>query len=257
MKDANDNTLQDFVRHYELFGMPPVQGPEKPADKNDAAAMQNWQKENDAWQQKTKEWDVKAVACVEKMMAQELQKKRQERMPFVIVPDQPLDLDITDKDFNRVFRICVYKPQSDDAMKALRRKGYTTKLFAYDKQKWEEEAQERSILQAEVKNATYDLMQNAVVQFQNIFVALMHLKVVRAYIDGVLRFGIPPKFYIGLVLPRKGAEKAILNDMCGVLSDDSMRDMYGEKTDANDNEDYWPFVCVHLTSPNFMHVQKE
>jgi hypothetical protein len=43
----------------------------------------------------------------------------------------------------------------------------------------------------------------------------MHLKIIRVYIDGVLRFGIPPTFYIGLVLPRKGEEKRILQ----VLSD--------------------------------------
>lgn len=85
----------------------------------------------------------------------------------------------------------------------------------------------------------------------------MHMKVVRAYIDGVLRFGIPPKFYIGLVIPKPKSERVILQDMSNVLADASLADMYGEKADANDAEDYWPFVCVHLTSPNFMHVQKE
>jgi len=41
-------------------------------------------------------------------------------------------------------------------------------------------------------------------------IALMHLKVIRAYIEGVLRFGIEKKFMIGLVCPRKGAERLIL-----------------------------------------------
>jgi hypothetical protein len=35
----------------------------------------------------------------------------------------------------------------------------------------------------------------------------MHLKVMRAYIDGVLRFGIPPRFYLGIVKPGKGRDK--------------------------------------------------
>lgn len=42
-------------------------------------------------------------------------------------------------------------------------------------------------------------------------VALMHLKVVRCYIEGVLRFGISKNFMIGLVCPRKGADRSILN----------------------------------------------
>jgi len=32
-------------------------------------------------------------------------------------------------------------------------------------------------------------------------VALVHLKVMRTYIDGVLRFGIPPKFFLGVIKP--------------------------------------------------------
>jgi hypothetical protein len=57
----------------------------------------------------------------------------------------------------------------------------------------------------------------------------MHLKVLRAYVDGVLRFGIPPKFYIGLVMPRKGFEKQVLQEMTKVLAEESMMEMYGEK----------------------------
>jgi len=37
----------------------------------------------------------------------------------------------------------------------------------------------------------------------------MHLKVMRTYIDGVLRFGIPPTFYMGIAKPHKGMEKKL------------------------------------------------
>ena len=57
----------------------------------------------------------------------------------------------------------------------------------------------------------------------------MHLKVVRAYIDGVLRFGIPPKFYIGLIMPKKGAERQVLSELSEVLAERDLKDMYGEK----------------------------
>jgi len=74
----------------------------------------------------------------------------------------------------------------------------------------------------------------------------MHLKIIRAYIDGVLRFGIPAKFYLGLVVPGKGQEKKVLKDMTNVLADQSMLEMYGERIDANETDDYWPFVCINL-----------
>jgi V-type H+-transporting ATPase subunit C len=82
--------------------------------------------------------------------------------------------------------------------------------------------------------------------------ALMHLKVMRAYIDGVLRFGIPPKFFLGIVKPTKGKEKQVLNSMTDVFIDPTLKDMYGSKEDAQDTEDFFPFVMVPLTSPIFL-----
>ena len=49
----------------------------------------------------------------------------------------------------------------------------------------------------------------------------------------------------------------VLHEMTEVLADKSMREMYGEKQDAAETDDYWPFVCVNLTSPSFMHSAKE
>ena len=43
--------------------------------------------------------------------------------------------------------------------------------------------------------------------FQELFIGFMHLKVMRAYIDGVLRFGIPATFFLGVVIPKKGTDR--------------------------------------------------
>ena len=80
----------------------------------------------------------------------------------------------------------------------------------------------------------------------------MHLKVIRAYIDGVLRFGIEPRFIIAVVIPKKTQEKKILLEMTEALAEEHLKEMYGEKIDASEADDYWPFVCISLTSP--MHI---
>jgi len=85
-------------------------------------------------------------------------------------------------------------------------------------------------------------------------VALMHLKIIRIYIDGVLRYGIPPTFYTGLVIPRKGEERKILQTMSDWLADPEFKEMYGEKIDASEADDYWPFVSIPITAPNFLHT---
>lgn len=77
----------------------------------------------------------------------------------------------------------------------------------------------------------------------------MHLKVIRAYIDGVLRFGIPARFYMGVIMPKKGSERLVLQEMTEALAELALKDMYGEKLDSNEAEDFWPFVSISLTSP--------
>ena len=48
-------------------------------------------------------------------------------MPVVIVPGNPLPLGVDDKEGNAVYRLVVYKEQADDVVKALRRKGFTSR----------------------------------------------------------------------------------------------------------------------------------
>ena len=170
-------------------------------------------------------------------------------MPGVIVPTSGHDLEIGDKDGNIVYRYIVYKAQAEDAIKALRRKGYTSKVFSYDRAAWEKENEQRIVLKDQLDHKNKLLNETARSCFQQTFVALMHLKVVRAYIDGVLRFGIPPRFYMGIVIPKKGYERLVLQEMTEVLAEPALKEMYGEKLDSSEAEDFWPYVSISLTSP--------
>jgi len=58
----------------------------------------------------------------------------------------------------------------------------------------------------------------------------MHFKVIRAYIDGVLRFGIPPRFFMGVVMTAKGNDKKVLNELMKVTAEKGLEEMYGEKS---------------------------
>lgn len=99
-------------------------------------------------------------------------------------------------------------------------------------------------------NETTKLHLLAKSSYCDLFETLMHLKVMRAYIDGVLRFGVRSEFLIAVLCPRRGREKQLLKEMSDVLAEDTMREMYGEKIEGGtDNEDFWPFVSIPLTSP--------
>jgi V-type H+-transporting ATPase subunit C len=54
------------------------------------------------------------------------------------------------------------------------------------------------------------LAQKSLFAFSELYIALIHLKVMRAFIDGVLRFGIPAMFAMAIVHPIKNQEKVVL-----------------------------------------------
>ena len=92
--------------------------------------------------------------------------------------------------------------------------------------------------------------------FSELYIALIHLKVIRAFIDGVLRFGIPPRFFIGIVHPIKGQEKHLLASLNDKFDDKTLAGMYGNSGDKDEagaigesHEDFFSFVSVALTSP--------
>ena len=57
------------------------------------------------------------------------------------------------------------------------------------------------------------VLNSAFYNFAELFQALMHLKIMRTYIDGVLRFGIPPKFYLGIIKPNPRQDQKIMQNL--------------------------------------------
>lgn len=203
------------------------------------------------------EYKAQAEAACKKDIQKEHKAKRANRMPSVLVPMSGKIIPyLEDKDGNCVYTFVAYKPQIEDVIKALRKKQITARKFSYDREAWQRETAERQELQESLDTKTKQLNEIAQSVFQTNFVSLMHLKVIRAYIDGVLRFGIPPRFFLGVVMPKRGDENSILQEMTKVLAEDNMKDFYGEKIDASETDDFWPFVCIKLTSPSFLFSDK-
>jgi hypothetical protein len=54
----------------------------------------------------------------------------------------------------------------------------------------------------------------------------------RTFIDGVLRFGIPPKFFMGIIKPTRNSDAKIMQKLTDVFAEEHLKDMYGQKEDA-------------------------
>lgn len=74
----------------------------------------------------------------------------------------------------------------------------------------------------------------------------MHLKVMRVYIDSVLRFGIPPTFNLFTIHTSGHGDKKILEGLTKEFADPTQTDMYGSKEEIQDTEDFYPFVIAYM-----------
>lgn len=74
------------------------------------------------------------------------------------------------------------------------------------------------------------------------------MKIMRTFVDGVLRFGIPPKFFMGIIKPSRNSDQKIMAKLTEVFAEEHLKDMYGQKEDAQD-EDFFPYVSNTLSSP--------
>ena len=79
----------------------------------------------------------------------------------------------------------------------------------------------------------------------------MHLKVMRTFVDGVLRFGIPPKFFLGIIKPNRNCDGKIMTKLTDTFSEEHLKEMYGLKEEAQD-EDFFPYISNTLSSPLFL-----
>jgi len=80
----------------------------------------------------------------------------------------------------------------------------------------------------------------------------MHLKIIRAFVESVLRFGLPVDFTISVIKPVKGKEKQMLKTLEQKYS--YLVDKILQQKGSNDNEneidysglqnDFYPFVYI-------------
>ena len=84
----------------------------------------------------------------------------------------------------------------------------------------------------ELNTLNMKLLKECKAYFGELFQAFIHLKIMRVFIDGVLRFGIPPKFFLSIMKPDKNREKKIFEQLSNSFAEDHLKDMYGEKQDA-------------------------
>jgi len=123
--------------------------------------------------------------------------------------------------------------------KACREKRFMVRNFSWDPTKASKSAIVLEKLQVEVDSMKSALMRWCKTHFGDAFVAWMHIKVIRIFVESVLRYGLPVDFTAVLYKVNAGKEA----DLTSAL-DNALGAKKGENDDIDDGEEYHEFVLL-------------
>ena len=92
---------------------------------------------------------------------------------------------------------------------AARSLGFVVRPFAYDAEKVARTSADRATLEQECDRLHASIVRWCRSHFAESFVAWIHLKIVRAFVESVLRYGLPVDFLTVLLVPRKYKEQKL------------------------------------------------
>jgi len=123
--------------------------------------------------------------------------------------------------------------------KILREKRYSVREnFTYDPSQQGKSAMKMEQLQVEVDNMRSGLTRWCKTHYGEAFVAWMHIKVIRVFVESVLRYGLPVDFTAVLYKVASGKEVMLVNALDKAFGETVKGD------DDPDEEEYHDFVLI-------------
>lgn len=169
-----------------------------------------------------------------------------------VVPDSACINERTDTEGNVLIGVTVLSSAADEFVSKSRNLGFTCKVVKYNLEKFKEDQVNRGKIENAYNYLQKQLKQRVIFSYSTAFTILMHIKVMRVFVDGVLRFGIPPQFFLAVTQPYKNRDKQLIEEMIKSFAEDQIAEMYGSKDEVGDGEDFYPFVQIQMTSPLFL-----
>ncbi|KAL3823023.1 hypothetical protein ACHAXA_005211 [Cyclostephanos tholiformis] len=124
--------------------------------------------------------------------------------------------------------------------KVLREKRYSVREnFTYDPAQQGKGAMVLEQLQVEVDNMRSGLTRWCKTHYGEAFVAWMHIKVIRVFVESVLRYGLPVDFTAVLYKVSSGKEAMLVDAL-----DKTFGEKKGKEEDIEDDEEYHDFVLI-------------
>lgn len=158
----------------------------------------------------------------------------------------------TDADY-ALYGVTVFRRGMEEFKTACRERRFTVREFNFEPDAAARTADEEVRLTDEAEKQHALFRKWSETAFAETFIAMVHLKALRVFVESVLRYGLPVNFQVALLLPSNKSEtrlRASLNEMFGHLG--------GSWAAAGDDEavpgvsgdvDFFPYVYLELPLP--------
>eukprot|EP00188_Purpureofilum_apyrenoidigerum_P005391 Plantae.Rhodophyta-Purpureofilum_apyrenoidigerum.ctg6960.p1 GENE.Plantae.Rhodophyta-Purpureofilum_apyrenoidigerum.ctg6960~~Plantae.Rhodophyta-Purpureofilum_apyrenoidigerum.ctg6960.p1 ORF type:complete len:393 (+),score=91.61 Plantae.Rhodophyta-Purpureofilum_apyrenoidigerum.ctg6960:64-1179(+) len=158
----------------------------------------------------------------------------------------------TDNDY-ALISITIFKKSIEEFKAACREKRYTVRDFKFKNDDIKASEEEYARLRTELDDQHVTLVKWLETNFGEGVIALMHLKAIRAFVESVLRYGLPVNFEVALLKPQNKNESRLRNSL-----QDLFGHLGGEWTKPDDGnvdgatvpglvqEDFYPYVFNEL-----------
>uniref|UniRef100_A0A7S3LHB6 V-type proton ATPase subunit C n=1 Tax=Amphora coffeiformis TaxID=265554 RepID=A0A7S3LHB6_9STRA len=140
---------------------------------------------------------------------------------------------------NNEFQQGVYVDFEDEFNKACKEKRFTVRDFTWDPQQASKASMQLEQLKVEVDGMKSALLRWCKNHYGDAFVAWMHIKVIRVFVESVLRYGLPVDFTAVLYKVAKGKETNLIDSL-----DKQLGNTPQDEEKEENEEEFHDFVMV-------------
>jgi V-type H+-transporting ATPase subunit C len=169
-----------------------------------------------------------------------------EKLVDYVLPRSALLLE-EDSEYS-LYRVVMFRKVADDFKSQAREKKFIVREFKFDPNRTGKADKKK--MDAEKDKLRKALIRWCKINFSEAFIAWIHLKAIRVFVESVLRYGLPTNFQAMLLLPNKNKDSKLrraLAELYGHLSSKSIFSKDNKEDDEGpDQENFYPYVSLEI-----------
>uniref|UniRef100_A0A8D3E021 V-type proton ATPase subunit C n=1 Tax=Scophthalmus maximus TaxID=52904 RepID=A0A8D3E021_SCOMX len=145
-----------------------------------------------------------------------------------------------------LFSVTLFRKAIDDFKHKARENKFTVRDFQYNEEEMKADKEEMTRLSTDKKKQFGPLVRWLKVNFSEAFIAWIHIKALRVFVESVLRYGLPVNFQAMLLQPNKKNMKKlreVLYDLYNYLDSSAAMDIPGLNLSQ---QEYYPYVYYKI-----------